>query len=87
MDVDIRVVKKGSVFVATAYNLEGNEVESLVAFSESNARRLLREKLGLAKKKQVKKKNKDPYFKRNKSGSVMENLVGVTSARNWKKHK
>ena len=47
MGVDIVVKKKGSVFEAIAYDESGSEVDRLVAFSESKARRLLKIRLGI----------------------------------------
>ena len=49
MDIKIVVKKKSSVYEARAFDTDGKLIDSLVALFESNARRLLKEKLGLVK--------------------------------------
>lgn len=49
MDIKIVVKKKLSAYEARAFDTDGKLIDSLVALSESNARRLLKEKLGLIK--------------------------------------
>ena len=58
MDIKIVVKKKLSVYEARAFDTDGKLIDSLVALSESNARRLLKEKLGLIKKSKPKKSKK-----------------------------
>ncbi|QEA37726.1 hypothetical protein FGL86_00685 [Pistricoccus aurantiacus] len=87
MDVDIVVKKKGSVFEAVAYDNSGLKIDSLVAFSAANARRLLKIKLGMEVKKPKKKKVKRQPTTLLDSRSVMSGLQGVTSSKPWKKTK
>lgn len=87
MSIDIVVKKKGSVFEATAYDESGIEVDRLVAFSESKARRLLKIRLGLGVKKEKKVNEKRKPSTMLESKSVMSGLKGITSSRPWKKTK
>ncbi|WP_143025085.1 hypothetical protein [Franzmannia pantelleriensis] len=88
MNLDIVVKKKGAVYEATAFDESGEKVDSLVAFTASNARRLLKEKLGLGSgNKPKKKKKRGPRPTLYDSGSVMSGLRGVTTSRPWKKTK
>lgn len=86
--MEIKVTKKMGVFVAIAFDDEGNEVDSITALSKPNAKQLLEEKLGLKIKKPLKNQKK-VKSKTNKgsSGTVMTGLAGVTSARTWTKTK
>lgn len=87
MDINIVVNKKGSVFEAIAYDYTGTEIDRLVAFSESKARRLLKVKLGMQVKKEKKKKEKRNPSTLLDSKSIMTGLKGVTSSRPWKNTK
>ena len=87
MSMDIIVKKKGSVFEATAYDESGTEVDRLVAFSESKARRLLKIRLGIEVKKEKKAKEKRKPSTMLESKCVMSGLKGKTSSRPWKKTK
>ena len=87
MGVDIVVKKKGSVFEAIAYDESGSEVDRLVAFSESKARRLLKIRLGIEVKKENKVKEKRMPSTMLESKSVMGGLKGITSSRPWRKTK
>ena len=83
MDIKIVVKKKLSVYEARAFDTDGKLIDSLVALSESNARRLLKEKLGLVKKSKPKKMPSSLLD----SGSVLTGLRGVTSSKPWRKTK
>ncbi|MCQ8888980.1 hypothetical protein NQT72_05600 [Pseudoalteromonas carrageenovora] len=88
MDIKIVVKKKLSVYEAKAFDTDGKLIDSLVALSESNARRLLKEKLGLVKKSKPKKsKPKKVPSSLLDSGSVLTGLRGVTSSKPWRKTK
>ncbi len=87
MSINIVVKKKGSVFEAIAYDKSGSEVDRLVAFSESKARRLLKIRLGIDVKKEKKVKDKRKPSTMLDSKSVMSGLKGITSSRPWKKTK
>ncbi len=58
MDIKIVVKKKLSVYEARAFDTDGKLIDSLVALSKSNARRLLKEKLGLIKNHSPKNQKK-----------------------------
>lgn len=87
MNIEIVVKKKGSVFEALAYDDSGKEIDRLIAFSETKARRLLKIRLGIEVKKEKKKKEKRGKITLFESKSVMGGLKGVTSSRPWKKTK
>lgn len=85
----IKVSKLKSVYLAQAFDIDGNEIARITAFSKANARQLLEEKLGIRKKTKPlenQKKGKGK-IKKHYSGSIMRGLLGITSARNWKKIK
>jgi len=88
MSINILIKREGSVYEAIAYDESGQKIDTLIAFTESNARRLLKEKLGMikAKKPKEKKEKRTPSTLLD-SGSVMRGLQGVTSSRPWKKTK
>lgn len=96
MAIRIAVKRLKGVYRAIAYDSKGEQIDSLVAFTERSARQLLKEKLGIAKKKEPKtqrtKKQRASTKKNSKSGtiksrSILTGLQGVTSARSWKKTK
>jgi len=87
MNINIVINKKGSVFEAVAYDFNGAEIDRLVAFSESKARRLLKIKLGVKVKQEKKKKENGTHFTLLDSKSVMTGLKGITSSRPWGKTK
>lgn len=46
----IKVSKLKSVYLAQAFDADGNEIDRITALSKANARQLLAEKLGLTNK-------------------------------------
>lgn len=87
MNISIEVKQKGPVFEAVAYDASGNELDRLVAFTASNARRLLKHKLGLKVNKKKKTQEMKHISTLLDSKSIMRGLEGITSSRNWKKVK
>ena len=89
----ITVSRKMGVFLAVAFDDEGNEVDSITALSKPNAKQLLEEKLGLKTRKKPLRNQKLSKTKtktktkagNGSSGSVMSGLSCVTLARNWEK--
>ena len=83
----IKVNKKHGVYIAKAFDEDGNEIDRISGLSKPSAKRLLEEKLGIRKKKPgrtIYKKVKKP---KNKAHGLMLGLLHVTTARNWKKVK